>query len=108
MRVSPHDIWIVGMLTDRAFVLFDLERYEEAFDWAQRARFSPHPRTLTFAVFAAVLAKPGRLDEARAAVEDLLAHAPDLTYTTYRKTPVGTAQVMERFAGALQEAGLPD
>ncbi len=32
-----------GMLTDRAFVLFDLERYEEALDWAQRARLSPHP-----------------------------------------------------------------
>ena len=43
MRLSPRDIWITGMLTDRAFVLFDLERYEEALDWAQRARHSPHP-----------------------------------------------------------------
>jgi len=107
MRLSPRDIWLTGMLTDRAFVLFDLERYEEAFDWAQRARLSPHPRTMTFAVFAAVLAKLGRQDEARAAVNDLLAHAPRLSYTKYRENLFGTPKVMERLAGALREAGLP-
>jgi TolB-like protein len=108
MRLSPRDIWLTGMMTDRAFVLFDLEHYEEAFDWAQRARLSPHPRTMTFAVFAAVLAKLGRQDEARAAVNDLLAHAPGLTYTKYRENLFGTPKVMERLAGALREAGLPE
>ena len=73
MRLSPHDIWITGMLTDRAFVLFDLERYEEAYDWAKRARLSPNPRTMTFAIFAAILSKLGRMEQARAAVDDLLA-----------------------------------
>ncbi len=108
MRLSPRDIWITGMLTDRAFVLFDLERYEEALDWAQRARLSPHPRTMTFAVFAAVLSKLGRYDEARTAVDDLLAHAPGLTYTKYRENLFGTPKVMERLAGALRKAGLPE
>jgi tetratricopeptide (TPR) repeat protein len=108
MRLSPRDIFITGMLTDRAFVLFDLERYEEAFEWAQRARLSPNPRTMTFAVFAAVLSKLGRQDEARAAVTDLLAHAPGLTYTKYRENLFGTPKVMERLAGALREAGLPE
>ena len=61
MRLSPHDIWITGMLTDRAFVLFDLERYGEALGWAQRARLSPHPRTMTFAVHAATLWKLGNM-----------------------------------------------
>ena len=44
MRLSPHDIFLTGMLTDRAFVLFDLERYEESFEWVQRGYrvlFSP-------------------------------------------------------------------
>ncbi len=108
MRLSPRDIFITGMLTDRAFVLFDLERYEEAFDWAQRARLSPHPRTMTYAVFAAVLAKLGRQDEARAAVNDLLTHAPRLSYTKYRENLFGTPQVMERLAGALRKVGLPE
>ncbi len=108
MRLSPHDIWITGMLTDRAFVLFDLERYEEALEWAQRARLSPNPRTMTFAIFAAVLSKLGRHDEARAAVDDLVAHAPGLTYTKYRENLFGTPKVMARLAGALREAGLPE
>jgi adenylate cyclase len=108
MRLSPRDRWITGMLTDRGFVLFDLERYEEALEWAQRARLSPNPRTMTFAVFAAVLSKLGRKDEARTAVNDLLAHAPGLTYTKYRENLFGTPKVMERLAGALREAGLPE
>jgi len=108
MRLSPRDIWITGMLTDRAFVLFDLERYDEAFAWAQRARLSPNPRTMTFAVFAAVLSRLGRKDEARAAVDDLLAHAPGLSYAKYRENLFGTPEVMERLAAALREAGLPE
>ena len=39
--------------------------------------------------------------------DDLLAHAPGLTYTKYRKNLFGTPEVMERLAGALREAGLP-
>ena len=108
MRLSPRDIWITGMLTDRAFSLFALQRYEEAFEWAKRARLSPNPRTMTFAVYAAVLAKLGRQDEARAAVDDLLDHAPDLTYTKYRKNLFGTPDVMERLASALRDVGLPE
>ncbi len=108
IRLSPRDIWITGMLTDRAFVLFDLERYEEALEWARRARLSPNPRTMTFAVFAAVLSKLGWKKEARTAVDDLLAHAPGLTYTKYRENLFGTPEVMERLAAALREAGLPE
>jgi len=108
MRLSPHDIWITGMLTDRAFVLFDLERYEEAFDWAKRARLSPNPRTMTFAIFAALLSKLGRMAEARAAVDDLRAHMPELTYRKYRENRFGTPDVMERLASALRDAGLPE
>ncbi len=63
---------------------------------------------MTFAVFAAVLVKLGRLDEARAAVVDLLAHAPRLTHAKYRENLFGTPNVMERLAGALRDAGLPD
>ena len=108
MRLSPRDIWITGMLTDRAFVSFDLGRYEEALGWAERARHSPHPKTMSFAVYAATLSKLGREDEARAAVKDLLRHAPLLTYTKYRNNLFGTPQASERLASALRDAGLPD
>ncbi len=89
-------------------MLFDLERYEEALGWAQRARLSPHPRTMTFAIYAATLSELGREEEARAAVKDLLKHAPQLTYTNYREDLFGTPKVMERLASALRDAGLPD
>jgi adenylate cyclase len=108
MRLSPRDIWITGMLTDRAFVLFDLGRYEEALGWAQRARLSPNPRTMTLAIYAGTLAVLGREKEARDAVDDLLKHAPQLTYTKYRKNLFGTPEVNERLASALREVGLPD
>jgi adenylate cyclase len=108
MRLSPRDIFITGMLTDRAFALFDLERYEEALEWSQRARLSPNPRTMTFALFAAVLSKLGRHDEAFTAVNDLLTHAPGMSCVKYRENPFGGPEVMARFVDALRKAGLPE
>lgn len=108
IRLSPRDIWITGMLTDRAFVLFALERYEEACEWARRARLSPNPRTMTFAIYAAVLSVLGRQQEARLAVADFLEHAPRMTCARYRRNLFGTPEVMGRLAEALREAGLPE
>ncbi len=108
MRLSPRDIFLTGMLTHRAFVLFDLERYEEAFKWVRRASLSPNPRSMTFALLTAVLTKLGRQEEARAALKDLLAHAPGMSCAKYRENPFGAPEVMERFADALREAGLPE
>jgi adenylate cyclase len=108
MRLSPRDIFVTAMLTHRAFVLFDLGRYEEAFEWAQHARLSPNPRSMTFALLTAVLTKLGRLEEARAALKDLLAHAPGVSCVRYRENRFGGPEVMERFVDALRKAGLPE
>ncbi len=108
MRLSPRDTYLTGMLTHRAFVLFDLERYEEALDWVQRARLSLNPRSMTFAVLAAVLTKLGRMEEARVAVNDLLVHAPGMSCAKYRDYRFGGAKAMKRFIDALRKAGLPE
>ncbi|NCF80000.1 MAG: adenylate/guanylate cyclase domain-containing protein [Proteobacteria bacterium] len=108
MRLSPRDVWLTGMLTSRAFVLFDLERYDEAFGWAQRARLSPNPRSMTFAIWTAVLMKLGRQEEARAALKDLLAHAPGMSCAKYRENPFGGPEAMGRLVDTLREAGLPE
>ena len=108
MRLSPRDIWTTGFLTDRAFVLFALERYEESLEWAQRARLSPNPRTMTFAILAAVLSQLGRQEEARSAVDDLMEHAPSVSCTKYRRNLFGTPDVMARLVDTLGEAGLPE
>ena len=107
-RLSPHDIFLTGMLTHRAFVLFDLERYEEAFEWVRRARLSPNPRSMTFALLTAVLIKLGRQEEARAALNDLSAHAPKMSCGKFRENTFGGPEAMERLADALREAGLPE
>ncbi|MFQ5937812.1 MAG: adenylate/guanylate cyclase domain-containing protein [Acidiferrobacterales bacterium] len=108
MRLSPRDVWLTGMLTSRAFVLFDLGRYDEAFGWAQRARLTPNPRSMTFAIWAAVLMKLGRREEAQAALKDLLAHAPGMTCAKYLENPFGEPEAMGRLVDALREAGLPE
>jgi adenylate cyclase len=108
IRLSPHDIHLTGMLTHRAFLLFDLERYEEAFGWVQRASLRTNPRTMTFALLAAVLIKLGRQEDARVALGDLLTHAPEISCSKYRGSPFGAPKVMERFVDALHEAGLPE
>ena len=108
MRLSPRDIFLTGMMSRRAFALFDLERYEEAFEWVRRSSLSPNPRPMTFALLTAVLIKLGRQEEARAALNDLLAHAPGMSCVKYRENLVGGREVMERFVDALSEAGLPE
>jgi adenylate cyclase len=108
MRLSSRDIFLTGMLTHRAFLLFDLERYEEAFEWVQRASLRTNPRTMTYALLTAVLTRLGRREEARAALGSLLAHAPGMSCAKYRENQFGAPEVMERFVDALRKAGLPE
>lgn len=108
IQLSPRDQWMTGMLTDRAFVLFALERFEEALPWAQRARLNPNPRTMTFAVLAGVLSKLGRSEEAGVVVRELVDHAPNLTCSRYRRNPFGTPDIIARLVDALSTAGLPE
>ena len=75
----------------------------------QRASLSANPRPLTFALLTAVLIKLGRKEEARAALNDLLAHAPGMACVKFRGNPMfGGPEILQRFVGALREAGLPE
>ena len=55
-----------------------------------------------------MLTRLGRQEEARAALGDLLAHAPGMSCTKYREYSFGGPEVTERFVDALREAGLPE
>jgi adenylate cyclase len=108
IRLSPRDIYLAGMLTSRGFQLFDLERHEEALENVRRALLRTNPRTMTFALMTVVLTKLGRREEARVALDDLLAHAPNMTCAKFRENQFGAPDAMARFADALREAGLPE
>ena len=53
---------------------------------------------------------PGRrVDQARVALEQLLAHAPEVSCAKFAGNPMfGGAQILERFIALLREAGPPD
>ena len=109
LRLSPHSVAIAGFQTYRAFILFDLERYEEAVEWARRASRNPYPLAVSFEVVSAALTKLGRPDEAGVALNDLLAHAPGASLGQIRERPwIGRPETLERYLGALREAGLPE
>lgn len=108
LQLCRRDELQTDMLIHRAFLLFDLERYEEACEWVQRARLGPDPRSMAFALSAAVYSKLGRWDEARAAVDDLAAHAPGISCASFREDAFGAPEAMQRFVDALREAGLPE
>jgi len=109
IRLSPHDEGLAGFQTYRAFVLFDLERYEEAVEWAQRASRSPNPLSISFEVVTAALTKLGRQEEAAIALNELLAHTPGKSLSRVRERPwIGRPETLERFLDALREAGLPE
>jgi adenylate cyclase len=109
IRLSPHDFALAGWQTYRAFVLFDLERYEEAVEWGQRASRNPYPLSISFEVVTAALTKLGRQDEAGIALNDLLTNAQGASVGQICKRPwIGRPETMERYFDALREAGLPE
>jgi adenylate cyclase len=109
IRLSPHHRTISGFETYRSFILFDLERYEEALKWARRARRAPHPIQVCFEVVTASLAELSRRDEAREALKDLLEKFPEASINfVRRRTWIGRPESKQRYLDALREAGLPE
>jgi hypothetical protein len=54
------------------------------------------------------LAGAGRIDEAAAELQRLIAVYPDLTVTTYKTAMVFSAATLERMGENLRKAGLPE
>ena len=108
MRLSPRDLYLTSMVFHRALMLFHIERYEEAFEWARRASLSAQPRPLVFALLAAVSTKLGRKEETRVALEQLLILAPEVSCAQFADNPMfGGPKALKRFITLLQKAGLP-
>jgi len=109
LRLSPRDISIAGLLTYRAFVLFDLEHYQEAYETARRASRSPNPRNVAFETVIASLVKSGRREEAVAAVDEYLAFKPDASLSFVNGRPwIARPEAKAHYLGALRDAGLPE
>jgi adenylate cyclase len=79
LRLSPHDQMVWAFLYGMAVAHFSAGRYEEAVNWAKRSleHRADYPRIHT--IIAASYAHLGRIDEARAAVQELAQGHPDFS-----------------------------
>lgn len=112
IRLSPRDSFLAGFLVYRSILLFDLERYEEAFECAQRASRTPNSRAGSFAICVASLMKLDRRNEAALALSHLLSFAPASSLNEFRQrwnwAVRGSETTINIFIDALREAGVPE
>jgi len=109
-RLSPFDPLGYFNAVSTAAAHLAARRFEEAVEWADRA-LRDQPRTVTaMRVRIVANAHLGRLDEARAALAQLLAIDPRLTITRYRAFLglCAAPEFLDLVVTGLRLAGLPE
>jgi adenylate cyclase len=109
LRLSPKDPQRPEFLYAMAVAHFGAARYEEAADWATRSLRlrSDHPSTHRY--LAASYAHLGRIDEARAALGQVLKLVPDFSLAEFRRIYASAdPDLTERLFDGLRRAGLED
>ena len=110
MRLSPRDPLLFGLLSGMAVAHFATERYEDAVDWAKRSLKQRNDWIDAWLTLAASYAHLGRMDEARAAVEELLQNHPEFSLSTAKLlvAAAGAPELNERWLDGLRRAGLKE
>ncbi|MBM4440736.1 MAG: adenylate/guanylate cyclase domain-containing protein [Candidatus Rokubacteria bacterium] len=109
MRLSPRDLLTVIWRVVEGWAHLAAERFDEAADAARLAIEWNASFADAHAILTAALGHAGRLDEARAALDDLRTHFPGLTLHDHRlirpfKKPRDQARLIE----GLRKAGLAE
>jgi adenylate cyclase len=107
LRLSPYDRLAFMAWTGISLGHFQRERYAEAIDAARRAIQSSPGLSTLHAIFAAALAKSGRIDEARVAAAHVLALQPNFTINGMCIALGIPRSIATLLFEALQIAGLP-
>ncbi len=106
IRLSPHDPMMPTYQGGMGLAHFAAGRYDAAVEWAKRSvrsGGSPFYRGLLASSYAHL----GRLDDARATVEQLQRHDPDYSVADAEQTlALGDDSLAERYIDGLREAGL--
>lgn len=110
VRLSPHDPhrWAFSMYGAIAHIF--AERYELAVDWALAAIRVPNSHFWANSALVSALGHLGRLDEAGAAMKELLSVKPDFScdYVRERLFYLTDAEQIERYVEGLLLAGAPE
>jgi tetratricopeptide (TPR) repeat protein len=78
IAISPRDPWMFGFLLNMSWAHFAARDYGEALEWAERS-IQQRPNPAAYQVVVASLAHLGRLDVAKASLDELLRLQPDLS-----------------------------
>jgi class 3 adenylate cyclase/tetratricopeptide (TPR) repeat protein len=107
LRLSPFDghvFWIEGVLAQAYFVKGE---FEAAAAWARRAFAKSASAQFNLRTLAASLVRLGRRDEARRAVNDLMAINPGFNLADYEASCPFTGILRQTWFSSLLEAGFP-
>ena len=108
MCLSPHDPMMSAYLGGMGVAHFAAERYDDAVEWTKRSVRAGRT-SFNFGFLASSYAHLGRLDEARAAVEQLARHEPDYSIANAERSLGGAVpSLVERYLVGLRKAGLKE
>jgi tetratricopeptide (TPR) repeat protein len=108
LRLSPHDPKAHDSLSGMAIALIQLDRAAEAIPMARRAvQHNPNYATAWRALTAA-LALTGRIDEAHAALLQVLELDPTCSLDTIQLRFGYSAHAQARYFEGLRRAGMPE
>jgi TolB-like protein len=109
MRLSPLGPDVQRMEVGTAMAHLMAGRTEDALSWAERASRHRSDQALPLTIFAAIYARAGRGDEAKAAMQHLRRLDPTLHRSNLGEwLPFQRPQDLASFADALRDAGLPE
>jgi adenylate cyclase len=107
IRLSPQDPSMWMYLSYGALVYFSAGRYEETAEWAKRSLQRRPDWPLAYRYLAAGYAHLGRMDEARAALKEMLRLQPQFSLSALKVVLASAApDFVERLIDGLCKAGL--
>jgi len=110
MRLSPLDLWVIGMRTGTAHAHFFLGRYDEAASWAAMALQDNPDFQAGLRIDAASNAMTGRPARAQKAITRLRQVNPTLRVSNLKEVlgPYRRAEDLSLYEEGLRKAGLPE
>jgi len=109
ISLSPRDPGVTFVLLGLGVGHMMLKRYEVSLQFGQQAMWESPKNTGTYRVIAASLALLGRTDDARRAISDLMATAPESSMELVkRRIPYRDDEFVKRYHDALRMAGMPE
>jgi adenylate cyclase len=105
IRLDPHAPgWYLHVL---AGAYGNIEKYEEAIEWGEKAVQQDPKNVLSRVVLCGLYSQAGRMEKAYAQAEEIMKLNPNFSITRYAKTnPQKNQAVKKRIIDALRKAGL--